>query len=823
MKPENFYVLMAINTFDIETLKEAINDGFDVRQLAEDKDIYWDIRRNIFPEADNLENFADDDKREKAKKISDRLAKGHEMLKFLASSGLVLIDSWENYSLYGACDNYHYENNKPALWHAVSPEALKILLSEGLDVNMKDSIGWTALHYIAYYWKEYFNFYGMVKTLLDAGADPTVKNNAGEGVLDMLFKCGCIPDFADIALLVKAGAKINCEINYINYDEEDFNLRLPAAHSEMENFGFEQVDSFADLIKNNDIEDLVQAVKNGFDMDVSDVDDLRLIEAAVQLGETELVKECLNNCEDGLVEMLLLRELEEYDVKALKTMLSAGADTDYIKTLGWHFVSNYIPEANNPDDKAAIEFKRKLDKGSEILSVLHEYDPEIPDKDNNNHALSYLKVQEDYGDPDDDLESIPVKYDDISIMRHAVSPMALSEIIDSVNDVNSMVESQKPRFKRTTREEIRRLFTPEDFINASNDDYDDDDDDINDLLEELSRMFSPDDFVSRDSDDDDTLEKLSQKFSSEDFVTRDDDDSSSDDEGNNEDEPQNLGKTILHIIVKNCEEYFAPSGIIELLCSHGADVNALDFDSRTPAKLLAKNHEDSGHALECLYALLRAGASSRAFLDLVQINHFDCLASSVFTDILAGIVYNSGEINDISEINNTKLLIAAFNNDILRIRQALSEGADVNINTTVGYTPLMIAAMFGTPETIKFLLDNGADINATTSYSGEKALNLSARAREDTLKTNAENIRVLIENGADINFCDNNGYTPLIVAILTHLNDLDVLLSLGADVNMKTENGKSPLSLAIEKHDKKALIALLKAGVNPDLSCSQGD
>ena len=128
MKPENFYVLMAINTFDIETLKEAINDGFDVRQLAEDKDIYWDIRRNIFPEADNLESFADDDKREKAKKISDRLAKGHEMLKFLASSGLVLIDSWENYSLYGACDNYHYENNKPALWHAVSPEALKILM-----------------------------------------------------------------------------------------------------------------------------------------------------------------------------------------------------------------------------------------------------------------------------------------------------------------------------------------------------------------------------------------------------------------------------------------------------------------------------------------------------------------------------------------------------------------------------------------------------------------------------------------------------------------------------------------------------------------------
>lgn len=135
----------------------------------------------------------------------------------------------------------------------------------------------------------------------------------------------------------------------------------------------------------------------------------------------------------------------------------------------------------------------------------------------------------------------------------------------------------------------------------------------------------------------------------------------------------------------------------------------------------------------------------------------------------------------------------------------------------------MIAAMFGTLETIKFLLDNRADIDAITSYSGEKALNLSVRASEGTLKMNTENIRVLVESGADINFCDNKGNTPLMRAIRSHLNDLDVLLSLGADVNMKAKNGDSPLSVAIDNHDTKALRELLKAGANPEALCLKGD
>lgn len=53
----------------------------------------------------------------------------------------------------------------------------------------------------------------------------------------------------NIILLLKAGTPIN--------DYGDFNFRLPAAHREMEKFGFEQVDSFVDLIRDNPTEDLI--------------------------------------------------------------------------------------------------------------------------------------------------------------------------------------------------------------------------------------------------------------------------------------------------------------------------------------------------------------------------------------------------------------------------------------------------------------------------------------------------------------------------------------------------------------------------------------
>lgn len=128
--------LMAIRDFDVKAMKKLLNNGFNVRQIAEDEYLCWDIRRNLFPEADNLENLTDWDKQD-VKMISDKLAKGHEILKILMvlihlmNLFLTLIVNFyrsrrfpPNMYVFAA-----FKNNYPSLRYAVSPEALKIMLS----------------------------------------------------------------------------------------------------------------------------------------------------------------------------------------------------------------------------------------------------------------------------------------------------------------------------------------------------------------------------------------------------------------------------------------------------------------------------------------------------------------------------------------------------------------------------------------------------------------------------------------------------------------------------------------------------------------------
>ncbi len=69
------------------------------------------------------------------------------------------------------------------------------------------------------------------------------------------------------------------------------------------------------------------------------------MKAYLKTGDDENINS--TNTLDDMMTVLLLRSLHEYNPVALRTMIATEADIEYIKFLGWHFVTNYIPEVNN--------------------------------------------------------------------------------------------------------------------------------------------------------------------------------------------------------------------------------------------------------------------------------------------------------------------------------------------------------------------------------------------------------------------------------------------------------------------------------------------
>jgi hypothetical protein len=92
--------------------------------------------------------------------------------------------------------------------------------------------------------------------------------------------------------------------------------------------------------------------------------------------------------------------------------------------------------------------------------------------------------------------------------------------------------------------------------------------------------------------------------------------------------------------------------------------------------------------------------------------------------------------------------------------------------------------------------------------------------------SNTDTILDLIDNkGADVNKEDNNGYTPLFIAIyLSQSKVVSLLIAHGVDVNKAAENGVTPLFIASSTGKVSIVDLLLKAGadVNADTGSGYG-
>ena len=630
----NIYdIMQAINQADIETFSALIENETDFSMLEDTKEFALNIKRNLLPEIERIEDF-DIDEREKLYRISERLKIGNKMLKMLVEAGCKIPeinDDYEKYSLCGitSCYNtnhaflFHNRNPRGALWHAASPEALKIMLEEDTDfifVNLQDGAGMTALHHIIVDDPNCnFNFrkLEMIEILIDAcaildfqdyslgfsplmfavstdeknekekaaivrmlllnGADPNIKTEDGKTALSIASLYPCKENIKNLLLFranpnslekngetplmiyvehnndpeiieafIKAGADLNaqdnkgntalihsamnhCKDNYYakksllehgadtsikNYTNQSAldvflnsdpcgvvdidSLRLftgkdygeisltPESFSQekwrnshysadfisfVDKFGLSRnINSFEDVLINTNFDDFVNTIENNFyidwDWNVKDNNGRNIFETAIELKNVELLRVCLKCSFESSMPFdysyLLQKLLINYDVEGLKLLISAGFDFDVVdklKKFSWHFVTNYIPEADDPENENARKFKEKLDKGTAILNILHELNNDVPNVDFDGKELSYVYVCKFQMD---DAETIPVCYNENVKLRRAASPMAMAEIIDA----NKYLEFWKSPKRRLAinRKAIRQALTPDLFI-----------------------------------------------------------------------------------------------------------------------------------------------------------------------------------------------------------------------------------------------------------------------------------------------------------------------------------------------------------------------
>ncbi len=156
----------------------------------------------------------------------------------------------------------------------------------------------------------------------------------------------------------------------------------------------------------------------------------------------------------------------------------------------------------------------------------------------------------------------------------------------------------------------------------------------------------------------------------------------------------------------------------------------------------------------------------------------------------------ASEKKSISEASE-QLMRAIDSGNYEKVKVAIENGANVNIQDGNGETPLIKAAGTRDSKFIKLLLDSKADVNKETEY-GETALHKASANNK------IDNIKLLILAGADVNKQDQARYTPLLrylVLVPRHITsklDLDVIemfLDYGADLALRSKFNDDPIGV----------------------------
>ncbi|OFW00945.1 MAG: hypothetical protein A3G20_06125 [Acidobacteria bacterium RIFCSPLOWO2_12_FULL_59_11] len=254
---------------------------------------------------------------------------------------------------------------------------------------------------------------------------------------------------------------------------------------------------------------------------------------------------------------------------------------------------------------------------------------------------------------------------------------------------------------------------------------------------------------------------------------------------------------------------------VRSLVAAGANVNAMEAGKGQTALMWAVANRHP----ETVKALIERGADVGARTKHVV------LPAARSDNYSSGDGNYEGDFREVSKGGFTPLLFAAQHGDLESAKLLLAAGADVNEATPEGSSALIRATANNHPDVAEFLLGHGANPNAADEngmtalhYTVLRGLLLlrghSRKPFNDYLyrPTLPQLVKALLAHGADPNArlvkgpeipgyvhgLSPVGTTALLLAAAT--NDADImrlLVAAGADPNLAQENGVTPLMMAV--------------------------
>jgi len=139
-----------------------------------------------------------------------------------------------------------------------------------------------------------------------------------------------------------------------------------------------------------------------------------------------------------------------------------------------------------------------------------------------------------------------------------------------------------------------------------------------------------------------------------------------------------------------------------------------------------------------------------------------------------------------------------FHRNIELAKLLIENGLDVNLKDKLGEMALPEACFAMDIDMVRLLIENGADVNAKEA-TDSTAIYMAADRSVGI-------VNLLLENGAEINVKNEDGFTPLMSAVVAENIDIvSLLLDNGADVNIKDNEGKTPYDITQNQEIKDLL------------------